>query len=151
MAGTPGIPRVIGKLPRNFSFPQASAHKIQLLRHRLPALVMTTVRGVEGDLLRVTFRNKLVGYSLPDEGGLFYGIIRKGELIGIGFQPDKKGSERPVSHFQFTANGELEPMLSLSGVTFEGVFRVVWEEKEGSRGGVLQGDRVVALIVENTN
>ena len=149
MAGTPGIPSAIPKKSsHNFTFSQATGHQILLFRRRPPTLVMTKMKGVEGHLLRVTFKNKLLGYSLPEEGGLFYGIFRKNELIGIGFQPEQKGPGRPVSHFQFTATGELEPILRLARLKFEGRFRVVWEGIEGTRGGKLLGDRVVALIVE---
>ena len=126
-----------------------------LFRQRPKSLKMTPVRGAEADLLEVRVDNKSIGYTQPGAGGLFYGIMRHGdssgkmklgELVGLGFVPRVRGLR---SNFLITATRELEPLRSLSGLSVEGVFRVVWDKAEGSRGGALQGDKISALIAEN--
>jgi len=143
MAGIPGIPRVVGKLPQNLGFSQAA---IRLYRRKPATLRMTPVKGTETELLKVLINNRKVGYTQPGEGGLFYGIIRRGELIGIGFKIKGK-----ASNFQFNAKGELAPLRSLSGLTIRGVLRAVWKEEEGARGGLFQSNKIVALIAEDIN
>ncbi len=143
MAGIPGIPRMVGKLPQNLGFSQAA---IRLYRRKPSGLRMTPVKGTETELLKVFINNRRIGYTQPGEGGLFYGIIRRGELIGIGFRIKGK-----ASNFQFNTKGELTPLKSLSGLTIKGVLRVVWEAEGGARGGLFQSNKIVALIAEDIN
>lgn len=140
MSEVPGIPGSIGRLPSGYQFSKGS---ITLYRQKPSNFKMVRVRGAEADLSKVFIGAKLIGYTQPEEGGIFYGIFRREELIGIGFE-----SEGKTSNFQFDKRGEVKPLNSLSGLNPRGIFIVVWEAKEGPQGGLFQGDKIVALIAE---
>ncbi len=144
MAGmnrVPGIPGSIGRLPSGY---RISRGLVKLYHQKPKGLRMEPIRGAEADLSKVSIGDRLIGYTQPEEGGLFYGIFRKEELIGIGFE-----SEGNISNFQFNIKGKLDPLKNLKGLIIGGMFRVVWEAQEGPKGGLFQGDKIVALIAEN--
>lgn len=130
-------------LPPNFQ-PTAALKRqgIPVYRGR-QGLTVTQVRGAEGELLKISIRNRLVGYATAGDE-LFFGLMRRGELVGLGKETKSSGE----IIYEFSGDGSLKVVKKIEGLLPQGKFRVVWEEERGARQSIFIGNKIAALILE---